>query len=156
MLFKCLIISSYLLSLCATVAAQESVVLKCLKRTEEAGTPIGDSFDDKYKVRNTFKTDDLMTWGFQYCTNPSTGILSSFRIYLADNYGQGDYISMTAAGPGVTNCRRIKFTDTLKKVEFHVQDVIMGVTLTVGEKVKSFGKSDNYRDSEIFRFDESI
>ena len=63
---------------------------------------------------------------------------------------------MTAAGPGVTNCRRIKFTDTLKKVEFHVQDVIMGVTLTVGEKVKSFGKSDNYRDSEIFRFDESI
>ena len=147
MLNKFLLILSCLLFLCTTVAAQESVELKCLKRTVEAGTPIGDSFDDKYKVRNTFKSDDLMTWGFQYCTNPSTGILSSFRIYLADNYGQGDYISMTAAGPGVSNCRRIKFTDTLRKVEFHVQDVIMGVSLTVGEKVKSFGKSDNYRDS---------
>ena len=117
---------------------------------------MGEEFDDKYKVRNIFNTDDLMTWGFQYCINPDTSILSSFRIYIANNYGQGDYISMTAAGPGTSNCRRIKFTDTLKQIEFHVQDVIMGVSLTVGDKVKSFGKADDHRNSQIFKFDESI
>lgn len=134
----------------------DSIVLNCLAKTELAGTPLGESFDDKYVVRNTFTSTEMRTWGFQYCINPITGILSAFRLYLAFEFGQGDYISMTAAGPGMSNCRRMKFSDTLRSVEFHEQDVIVGVTVTVGDKQRSFGNAEENRESTVFKFDENV
>ena len=59
----------------------------CLAKTEKAGTPMGEEFTDKYVLRNMFKTDDIKLWGIQFCTNPTTDILSSFRIYTALDYG---------------------------------------------------------------------
>ena len=100
-------------------------------------------------------------WGFQICLDTVDGdeILTSFRLLLSKEFGKnGDYIDMSASGPGTGVCRRYGIldptTEPVKKIEFFVDDVVRGVTLLIGDKLGSFGKQD-VRDKISFEFDEN-
>ena len=102
-----------------------------------AGTPRGTEYSDMEKL-NEIMTTDMRLWGFQVCEDRGTGILSSFRLETAKDYGRGSYIDMTAIGPGTSNCRRFKIEDPVRDVissiELHLSEVVLGFTIQVGQK----------------------
>ena len=86
----------------------------------------------------------MRMWGIQYCKNEDTDILTSFRIETALQYGKGPYIDLTALGPAVdSKCNRVKFSnppqDYVKKIVVHLNQVVVGLGLTVGERSVTFG-----------------
>jgi len=82
--------------------------------------------------------------------------LTSFRIVTAKEYGSAEnYVDGTAIGPGTSNCTRYKIADStndyVSSILLHGNEVIIGITVNVGDRKGSFGVTDS-RDEVLFEF----
>ena len=134
--------TAILSSLTRPAHAQGRVNPACFKKeTQFAGVRVGSEKSDEQLLIDMMNTETRM-WGFQICTSTNTGVLTAFRVETARDFGNGDYIDMTALGPGTANCRRYKLSDPdagVSRIVLHVSEVVLGITLTAGTRTGSWG-----------------
>ena len=81
-------------------------------------------------------TTDMRMWGFQVCQ--TEGVLTSFRIETAKDFGRSRYIDMTAIGPGTSGCTRFALKDPIneyvKSVRAYYSEVVFGIAIEKGDQ----------------------
>ena len=121
------------LHLVVNVAAAEYTIVdsECLVREAVfAGERTGTLVDDMTQLKSEFSLESRL-WGFQFCTDTGSGILTMLRLKLAHDYGRSDdYIDLSPVGPGTINCQRLELSDPVNAPVESIQFYTFGGSIT--------------------------
>ena len=90
------------------------------------------------------------------CEHPSSGYLTRFSFIISPELGQADdvdSVELGKAGNGVDNCERYKLPEgeSISSIDVHAAGVVFGITVSVGDKTRSFGLT-NLAQGYKYRF----
>ena len=148
------------LHLLGNVAAAEYTIVdaECLVRDAAfAGERTGTLVDDMTQLTNEFSLESRL-YGFQFCTDTGSGILTTLRLKLAYDYGRSDdFIDLSPLGPGTTNCQRLELSDPVNAPIESIEFFTFGGSVT-GFKIQTATRSGSVgnvsvTDSVTFTFE---
>ena len=102
---------------------------------------------------------DTRLYGFLYCTEPGTEILTTVVFQLAREYGAGELINLSPLGTGTENCLSHQFSDMqnskVERLEFFTFGrAVTGFKVETATSAQLFGLTRG-SDVIIFEFEKT-
>lgn len=139
-------------------SSSQVLPMDCLTSgSEDAGVAVGNIFLDFLVLQDTL-TADMRLYGFTVCLDATSNVLTAFGLTLARDFGSGETLSLNVGGRDFDSesCRNFQLadpqTDQIDEITVHWNEVILGISLKVGDREGSFGNTDT-DNSKTYTFE---